>query len=65
MVRTKLPVRISINRRDSTIIDKGKGQTPHQVPQIQETCTEKISLLTFGFENQWGLALQVFAISGT
>lgn len=41
MVRTKMPVKISTNKRGITRMKKGEKQTPHQLPQIQETCTKK------------------------
>lgn len=63
-LRTNLLVRLTTSVRNTTSIEKGEEQTPHQAPLTQGTCTEKTSphdiwlqkpagLNSRYFKNQW------------
>ena len=45
--------------------DRREEQTPHQAPQARGPTLGRQIPITFGFEKQRGLILQVLTISGT
>lgn len=61
----KLPVRLTTNGRETTRIKKEEDPTPRTLDMGDRHWEDESPYLTFDFEKQLGLTLQVFRVSRT